>query len=323
MSTAEKKNSVESAPEEETTSIALEKKRTLDESDKEDVKRIKSETAETSEEATKQDKQEESDKIEKTDDSKKEELTETEKKDEKTGNGDESAADEKPTPAKFVFGARTTFGQASGFSMLSKKNVFDKKPEATEEKTDELKPATKSVFGSGSTFGNAFKKAATTKSIFDEPQKAPEQPKDKEKAKEVYKAVHLEKQEVKSGEEEEQTLFQVKAKLYHMDLTKVSDGWKERGVGVLKVNKFLKSDKPYKARLIMRQEGILKLILNVPVVPGFEVFKGMASSLNSDKFIRIQAVEDSKPVQYAFKIGMIENSSKLYEVIEQLVKEVN
>ncbi|KAG7918521.1 hypothetical protein KL927_001978 [Ogataea polymorpha] len=291
----------------------LEKKRPIDEEEKGDVKRAKSlkKNEETQEEKTQED------------DTKDTETEENSAPRETNKNSD--AIDEKTEKleSKFVFGARTTFGQASGFSMLSKKNVFEKQDDKDKDKTEEKKEAPKSVFGTGSTFGNAFQHAIGKKSIFDEPQESSAEPEDKEVSKEVYKKVHLEKQEVKSGEEEEETLFQVKAKLYHMDLTKVSDGWKEKGVGILKVNKFINPIKHYHARLVMRQDGILKLILNVPIVKGVEVFKGMASSLNSDKFIRVQVVEDSKPVQYAFKIGMVENSSKLYNVIEKLVKEVN
>ncbi|KAG7923645.1 hypothetical protein KL905_000863 [Ogataea polymorpha] len=291
----------------------LEKKRPIDEGEKGDVKRAKSlkKNEETQEEKTQED------------DTKDTETEENSAPRETNKNSDAIDEKKEKLESKFVFGARTTFGQASGFSMLSKKNVFEKRDDKDKDKTEEKKEAPKSVFGTGSTFGNAFQHAIGKKSIFDEPQESSAEPEDKEVSKEVYKKVHLEKQEVKSGEEEEETLFQVKAKLYHMDLTKVSDGWKEKGVGILKVNKFINPIKHYHARLVMRQDGILKLILNVPIVKGVEVFKGMASSLNSDKFIRVQVVEDSKPVQYAFKIGMVENSSKLYNVIEKLVKEVN
>ncbi|KAG7890797.1 hypothetical protein KL936_002081 [Ogataea polymorpha] len=291
----------------------LEKKRPIDEEEKGDVKRAKSlkKNEETQEEKTQED------------DTKDTETEENSAPRETNKNSDAIDEKKEKLESKFVFGARTTFGQASGFSMLSKKNVFEKQDDKDKDNTEEKKEAPKSVFGTGSTFGNAFQHAIGKKSIFDEPQESSAEPEDKEVSKEVYKKVHLEKQEVKSGEEEEETLFQVKAKLYHMDLTKVSDGWKEKGVGILKVNKFINPIKHYHARLVMRQDGILKLILNVPIVKGVEVFKGMASSLNSDKFIRVQVVEDSKPVQYAFKIGMVENSSKLYNVIEKLVKEVN
>ncbi|KAG7812364.1 hypothetical protein KL921_001596 [Ogataea angusta] len=323
MAETNKKEAAEEKQELEPKAEALqlpEKKRPIEEEEKEDVKRAKSvkkneetQAEKTQESDTKQDADAKNDTEEKDDSVSGEKHKTSDVIDEKK---------EKPE-SKFVFGARTTFGQASGFSMLSKKNVFEKPDDKDKDKTKEKKEAPKSVFGSGSTFGNAFQHAIGKKSIFDEPQEGSAEPEDKEVSKEVYKKVHLEKQQVKSGEEEEETLFQVKAKLYHMDLTNVSEGWKEKGVGVLKVNKFINPVKHYHARLVMRQDGILKLILNAPIVKGVEVFKGMASSLNSDKFIRVQVVEDSKPVQYAFKIGMVENSSKLYNVIEGLVKEVN
>ncbi|KAG7802964.1 hypothetical protein KL944_001856 [Ogataea haglerorum] len=324
MGETDKKEAAQEKQEPDSKPEALqlpEKKRPFDEEEKEDVKKAKSvkKNEETQEEKT----QESDTRLDGA------AANDTEKKEDSTSSETDKNSDvidekkEKPE-TKFAFGARTTFGQASGFSMLSKKNVFGKQDGKDQDKTEEKQEAPKSVFGSGSTFGNAFQHAVGKKSIFDEPQQSSAEAEDKEGvSKEVYKKVHLEKQEVKSGEEEEETLFQVKAKLYHMDLTNVSEGWREKGVGILKVNRFIYPTKHYHARLVMRQDGILKLILNVPIVKGVEVFKGMASSLNSDKFIRVQLVEDSKPVQYAFKIGMVENSSKLYNVIESLVKEVN
>lgn len=203
---------------------------------------------------------------------------------------------------------------------------------------------TKSIFGSGSTFGNAFQEAITKKSVFATKTESKENKepkgtdgedgdgdeKEKEKgekeeestsAKDVYKKVHLEKQDVKSGEENEDTIFQIKAKLYHMELSNISSGWKEKGFGVIKVNKLNKpeNESKYNSRLIMRQNGNLKLILNLPIIKDFKVLKGMPSSLNGNKFIRLQILEDGEPVQYAIKIGQVENAEKLLETIQNQI----
>lgn len=257
------------------------------------------------------------------------------------------------TESKFVFGSATSFGNMGGFKMFgSDKNVFSsssiandkdttkpkseveptvdaKTNKSTEEtatddsKAKESTPTTKSVFGSGATFGNAFQAAINKKSVFDELKSATvDNDSDSSVDKEVYKKVHLEKQNVKSGEENEETLFIVRAKLYHMELSKMSLGWKERGFGVIKVNKFFKplADN-YTSRLVMRQNGNLKLILNLPIVNGLNVLKGMPSSLTANKFIRLQVLENGEPVQYAIKVGQPENAEKLFDIIQQQIPE--
>ncbi|GMG39109.1 unnamed protein product [Ambrosiozyma monospora] len=278
-----------------------------------------------------------------------------------TKSDEDSKSDEKP-PAKkqkFVFGSSTSFGQSSAFGLFdqsksvfgsSSKSVFggsSNSPVKLETETESSKEdSTKSktpVFGSGITFGsssfaNAFQNTLKKESIFDKlksdaDEKSKESESGKLKAtdgsngngakKEVYQKVHLKKQETHSGEENETTVFQVKAKLYHMEVDKVQEGWKERGVGVIKVNKFVKLPEGelqhYTARLVMRQDGILKLILNVPIVKGFKVYKGMASSLSSDKFLRFQGIEEGKPVHYALKIGQVENAATLLTHIQDCI----
>lgn len=219
-------------------------------------------------------------------------------------------------PTKFVFGQSTPFGKIGGFGGFSKVSNKGK------DTKGESKAAP--IFGSGSTFGDAFKKALNQKSIFDgKPSRSASKTSKEVHASEkkiitsetVYDTVHLEKKEMKSGEEGETTLYQVKAKLYRMDLKQITEGWKERGLGVLKMNRMKKSTDSYKARLIMRQMGNLKLILNLPIVKNMKVMKGMTGSFSGKKFIRIQTVEGGEPIQYAVKIGQIDNVEKMYETI--------
>lgn len=243
----------------------------------------------------------------------------------------------------FVFGSTTPFGNMNSFKMFgadrvlsfTKKNgeehektvTVDNKEKAVETKPEKEKQSiSKPIFGMGSTFGNAFQAAITKKSVFDDMKpKTSESIKDDETsddttAKDVYKKVDLEKQEVKSGEENEENLFQIKAKVYQMELSASKVGWKERGFGIIKINKFKEpvSDL-YTSRIIMRQNGNLKLILNVPIAKGFKVLKGIPSSLSADKFIRFQIIECDKPVQYAVKVGQAESAEKLFDIIEKQV----
>lgn len=129
--------------------------------------------------------------------------------------------------------------------------------------------------------------------------------------KEVSK---FEQQEIKTGEEGEHSIFSCRAKLYVMDLTNSKDGWKERGTGTLRLNCDTESKKP---RLVMRSDGALRVILNQALVKGrTEIFKGMPSSLASEKFTRLNGIEDSKPHQYALKTNQ-DNAKQLYEAMSK------
>ncbi|KAH3902747.1 uncharacterized protein SCODWIG_01572 [Saccharomycodes ludwigii] len=123
-------------------------------------------------------------------------------------------------------------------------------------------------------------------------------------------------QNIKSGEESEECILQSNAKLY--ELIDVKTGWKERGVGVIHVNKDRITGK---FRIIMRSRGLLKVILNLPLVPGFKVNKGFPGSIQGEKFIRIIAVNENKiPVQFAIKSGKKEISDELFVCIETAIK---
>lgn len=73
--------------------------------------------------------------------------------------------------------------------------------------------------------------------------------------------------------------------------------WKERGTGTLRVNVPKRSSDKRPARLVMRADGVLRVILNV------SLFKGMKCELQ-EKFVRIVAFEDAKPVHYAIKVSL-------------------
>lgn len=77
-------------------------------------------------------------------------------------------------------------------------------------------------------------------------------------------------QDVETGEEDELTEFSCRAKLYNF--TEVTEGkkeWKERGLGVLRLNvgkiQHDAKDLRPKARLLMRADGSHRVILNTPV----------------------------------------------------------
>lgn len=229
---------------------------------------------------------------------------------------------------KFVFGAASKFG--TGFGVAKKDTKDEEEATTSTESLPASNNKTKKpfAFGSGLSFGSGFSilknktenNSETEKKATDDKDKvhsgseqlanASEEPNDKPKP------LKLQKQEVKSGEESEECIYQINAKLYQ--LSNIKEGWKERGVGVIKVNKSKDDDE--KTRIVMRSRGILKVILNIQLVKGFTVQKGFTGSLQSEKFIRLLAVDDNgDPAQYAIKTGKKETTDELYNIIVKSV----
>ncbi|WVQ75840.1 hypothetical protein IAR50_005473 [Cryptococcus sp. DSM 104548] len=73
--------------------------------------------------------------------------------------------------------------------------------------------------------------------------------------------LNMQEQDVTTGEEDEDTVFQVRAKLFVNE-----KGWKERGIGLLRVN--VRRDDGGGARLVMRADGVLRLLLNSKLYKG-------------------------------------------------------
>ncbi|CUS23280.1 LAQU0S09e01244g1_1 [Lachancea quebecensis] len=234
---------------------------------------------------------------------------------------------------KFAFGASSGF--SAGFGLAKSPTPISNTPESIsspKEGSSESKASTKpAAFGSGFAFGAGFcalnkDKNSGSRVFASEAEKAksaspvPDNAK-ADDAKEISSGtdaegvVKLQKQDVKSGEESEESIFQVNAKLYQ--LTNLKEGWKERGVGALHVNKDPHNGK---ARIVMRSRGILKVILNVLLVKGVVVHKGFPASLQGEKFIRIVTVDhDKTPLQYAVRMGKAEAADELYETIQKLI----
>ncbi|KAK9453790.1 hypothetical protein V1511DRAFT_71797 [Dipodascopsis uninucleata] len=141
----------------------------------------------------------------------------------------------------------------------------------------------------------------------------------------------LEEKRVETGEEMETSIFSCRAKLYSVDPTSTQEGWKERGIGVLHLNVLKNSDSEKsssvddsasssngsgsKSRIVMRSDGLLRVILNIRLVKGVEVLAGMKSSLSSEKFVRIAAWKNGKPIQYALRM---QNENVAKEFITQV-----
>lgn len=245
---------------------------------------------------------------------------------------DQSTEPEKPKVQqenKPVFGSTSTFGKTSIFENAKKKpSIFDSKPEDTP-----AKPATSSTtsfgssfgssFGANSKFASAFENSINKKSFLDEPEEKSDgtstaSPSSTPKAPQQYKQVDLKEQEVKTGEEGEKSVFSATAKLFELDLTNIADGWKERGLGPLHLNQCL--DDPSQLRIVMRSQGLLRVILNYKITPSTELIKGLEASLAPGKYMRINSISDGKPVQYLVKFSNQTIRDELVDHVDTLKK---
>ncbi|KAG7192278.1 uncharacterized protein KQ657_001997 [Scheffersomyces spartinae] len=230
--------------------------------------------------------------------------------------------------------SRPTFGSTSAFgsnAFEAKKNVFDSLPSfgtalnstTTHNEDNKESPNTTATTGAGSfgskaNFGNAFQQTMNKKSFLDE------QPTEETKAHDVeesskptqqYKQVDLIPVERFTGEENEDTVLTLNAKLFELDFTNVSKGWMERGVGNLRLNQS-KSD-PKSVRLLMRSQALLKVIMNYKITASTELLKGMESSLTPGKYLRLNSLSLSgTPIQYLLKFGSQSQRDELIGKLE-------
>ncbi|KAK0436886.1 hypothetical protein EV421DRAFT_1829829 [Armillaria borealis] len=117
--------------------------------------------------------------------------------------------------------------------------------------------------------------------------------------------IALTEQEVMTGEEEEETIHQVRGKLFAL-----SDGtaWKERGTGVLKLN--VRASDGGGARLLMRKEAVYTVLLNVTL------FNGMRCVLAQDpRYVRFSVIQDGVTTHYNLRLANPKIAEELMEEI--------
>ncbi|KAG0359083.1 hypothetical protein BG005_001391 [Podila minutissima] len=113
--------------------------------------------------------------------------------------------------------------------------------------------------------------------------------------------------DVHTGEEDELTMYVTKGKLF-ADADK-SQTWKERGKGTFKINVGRKNTKS--ARLVMRTDGALRLILNIAVIPNMNVI------ITGDKYIRFVGIEEGKPVLFLLKVKDVTVANEVVHAIDR------
>ena len=108
--------------------------------------------------------------------------------------------------------------------------------------------------------------------------------------------VQLEQVESKSGEENEDVLFENRVKLYRF--FKETKEWKERGVGVIKL---LRHRSTKLGRLIMRRDTILKIAANHALTKGMKL-DDSRSSTRTLAWTALADVSDDEPAESMFAV---------------------
>jgi len=121
----------------------------------------------------------------------------------------------------------------------------------------------------------------------------------------------LDKDELKTAEEDEDVLFKERAKLWRFD----ANEWKERGNGDIKL---LKHKESSKIRLLMRREKTLKICANHYILPTIELKEHSGSSRawiwsTPADF----ADEEAKSEVFAIRFGDAETAKKFKDEFEK------
>ncbi|KAJ8516506.1 hypothetical protein ONZ45_g6211 [Pleurotus djamor] len=115
----------------------------------------------------------------------------------------------------------------------------------------------------------------------------------------------LSEQDVVTGEEDETTVHQVRAKLFSL----AENSWKERGTGTLKLL-YRDDDDKSSSRIVMRKEAVFTVILNVTL------FHGIRFSIAQDpRYLRFSSIEDGNTIHYNLRLPSAKVAEELLQVI--------
>ncbi|KAF9893874.1 hypothetical protein FE257_010044 [Aspergillus nanangensis] len=121
---------------------------------------------------------------------------------------------------------------------------------------------------------------------------------------------------LETGEEEEKTYFSSKAKLFQFS----DKEWRERGVGTFKINVRIEAGKENKkaARMIMRADGVLRVMLNTPFFKGMTVGDAAGNEPKS-KQIHLASLENGRSIPCLLRMGSEDVAKELYHVVQDLL----
>ncbi|KAH7429571.1 hypothetical protein KP509_09G056500 [Ceratopteris richardii] len=135
---------------------------------------------------------------------------------------------------------------------------------------------------------------------------------------EVAPIVKLDAVSVSTGEENEDVLIDLKAKLYRFD--KDGNQWKERGMGQVKL---LKHKETAKIRLVMRQNKTLKICANHTVLPSITLQEHQGSDKTWVWHASDFADGELKDELFCIRFGNVENAQAFKTAFEDAQKEMS
>ncbi|KAG9157332.1 hypothetical protein Leryth_004976 [Lithospermum erythrorhizon] len=127
--------------------------------------------------------------------------------------------------------------------------------------------------------------------------------------------VRLQEVAVTTGEEDEDCLLDLKAKLYRFD--KEGNQWKERGVGTVKL---LKHKETGKVRLVMRQNKTLKICANHLVLPTMTTQEHAGNEKSCVWHAADFADGELKDETFAIRFPSVENCKDFRQKIEEIAE---
>ncbi|KAH7290435.1 hypothetical protein KP509_30G048500 [Ceratopteris richardii] len=135
---------------------------------------------------------------------------------------------------------------------------------------------------------------------------------------EVAPIVRLDAVAVSTGEENEEILIDLKAKLYRFD--KDGNQWKERGIGQVKL---LKHKETKKIRLVMRQSKTLKICANHTVLPSITLQEHQGSDKTWIWHASDFAEGELKEELFCIRFGSVENAQAFKNAFVDAQKEIS
>ncbi|XP_027358363.1 ran-binding protein 1 homolog b-like [Abrus precatorius] len=141
---------------------------------------------------------------------------------------------------------------------------------------------------------------------------------DEDTGAQVAPIVKLEEVAVSTGEEDEEPILDLKAKLYRFE--KDGNQWKERGAGTVK---FLKHKVSGKVRLLMRQSKTLKICANHLIVSSMSVQEHAGNEKSCVWHARDFADGELKDELFCIRFASIENCKKFMETFQEIAESQN
>ncbi|CAN0880160.1 Ran-binding protein 1 homolog c [Linum grandiflorum] len=138
---------------------------------------------------------------------------------------------------------------------------------------------------------------------------------DEDTGAQVAPIVQLEEVAVTTGEEDEDPLLDLKAKLYRFD--KDGSQWKERGTGTVKL---LKHKNTGKVRLVFRQARTLKICANHLVIATTKVQEHPGNEKSCIWHATDFADEELKDELFCIRFPSIENCKLFMETVQEVAE---